>query len=164
MCAYIKYINIMENSYFMWLYVDLFMIAIKLLWHYYKHCYNYHKINITKPSQINTLYYCSVLSLCPVFSFPFSVHKKKNKYIYHLIIKTIIIIILILGIFSCPCVVWVLSVCVLGGEQWLVKTFTSWQVLGCWQVLGAVSEAERYWGLFFAENNGGIWGVILLWE
>ena len=165
MCAYIKYINIMENSYFMWLYVDLFMIAIKLLWHYYKHCYNYHKINITKPSQINTLYYCSVLSLCPVFSFPFSVHKKKNKYIYHLIIKTIIIIILILGIFSCPCVVCPGGgVCVLGGKQELVKTFTTWQVLASWQVLGAVSEAERYWGLFFAENNGGIWGVILLWE
>lgn len=70
----------MENSCFMWLHVYSFMIAIKLLWHYYKHCYNYHKINATKLPQINTFYYCSVLSLCPVFSFPFSVHQ--NKYIY----------------------------------------------------------------------------------
>ena len=83
MYAYIKYINIMENSYFMWLYVDLFMIAIKLLWHYYKHCYNYHKINITKPPQINTLYYCSVLSCCLSFlSHLVSIKKRINIYIY----------------------------------------------------------------------------------
>ena len=46
------------------------------------------------------------------------------------------------------------QVCVSGGKQWLVKTFTSWQVLASWQVLGAVSKAERYWGLCFSENIG----------
>ena len=128
--VYIKYISMMENSYFMWFHVDLFMIAIKLLWHYYKHCYNYHKINITKPPQINTLYYCSVLSLCPIFSFPFSVHKKKNKYIYqsytnHYYNNNHYTI----GNLSCPCVVCVVGVCsrrvCLGADE-LVKTFTSW--------------------------------------
>ena len=42
-----------------------------------------------------------------------------------------------MGIFSCPCVVRPGGVC---SEEpmVLVKTFTSWQVLASWQVLGAV--------------------------
>ena len=40
------------------------------------------------------------------------------------------------------------------GEQEFVKIFTAWQILANWQEMGAVSEAERYWGMFFAENNG----------
>ena len=58
----------------------------------------------------------------------------------------------IMGIFSCPCVLpwW----CVFGGKQGLVKTFTAWQKLASWQEMGAVSEAERYWGIFCRKNNG----------
>ena len=58
-----------------------------------------------------------------------------------------------MGIFSCPCCVCPAGVCS-RREQKLVKTFTTWQILASWQVLGAVSEAVRYWGIFFAENIG----------
>ena len=65
-------------------------------------------------------------------------YKKKNKYINHLIIKTIIIIIiLILGTFRARVVCPGRGVCLWElGE--LVKTFTAWQLLASWQVLGAV--------------------------
>ena len=44
-----------------------------------------------------------------------------------------------MGIFSCPCCVCHgVGVCVSGGEQELVKTFTGWQVLECWQEMEAV--------------------------
>ena len=160
----------MENSYFMWLHVDLFMIAIKLLWHYYKHCYNYHKINITKPPQINTLYYCSVLSLCPVFSFPFSVHKKKNKYIYQSYYKDYYNNNhYIMGIFSCPCCVCAWWWCVCAGSRGLLKLL---QVGRCWQAgkywercrrqsgTGGCSQQRItaglrwYRGMFWRKNNG----------
>ena len=80
---------------------------------------------------------------------------KQNKYINYLIIKTIIIIIITLWE-SFPARVLCVpgGVCVPGGSRTLVKTFTSWQELVSWQVLEMVSEAERYWGMFFAENNG----------
>ena len=158
MYAYIKYINIMENSYFMWLYVDLFMIAIKLLWHYYKHCYNYHKINITKPSQINTLYYCSVLSLCPVFSFPFSDHKKRINIYIHLILIIIIIIIIILGIFSCLCVVCVVGVCVPGGSRSLLKLSQPGRNWQAWKILASLANTGSGVG------GGAVLGVILFRE
>ena len=82
------------------------------------------------------MYYCSVLSLCPVFSFPFSVHNKTNKYINQSYNKdyynnnhyTIG------NLFLPACVVRL--VCP-RGKQGLVKTFTSWQVLASWQELAS---------------------------
>ena len=78
---------------------------------------------------------------------------KINIYI-HLILIIIIITIIILWEPFPARVVCVSGWCVLGGQQRLVKTFTGWQKLASWQELGAVSEAERYWGIFFVENNG----------
>lgn len=67
------------------------------------------------------------------------------------------------------CVCCPAGVCVSGGEQGLVKTFTDRQMMASWQVLEAVSEAvrqavrcigeavskaKRCWGFFSAENNG----------
>ena len=40
-----------------------------------------------------------------------------------------------MNLFLPVCCVCVVGVCVSGGEQELVKTFTSWQVLASWQVL-----------------------------
>ena len=89
------------------------------------------------------------------------VSTKKNKYINYLIIKTIIIIIiLILGIFSCPCVLSaacgrcrtacpsVSGRCVSGGSRSLLKLSQpgrSWQAGKYW---------ERCLGLCFSENIG----------
>ena len=84
--------------------------------------------------------------------------KNQNKYINYLIIKTIIIITIILWESFPARVVCVVGVCVSGGEQELVKIFTDRQMMASWQVLEAVSEAERCWGFFFAENNGGVGG------
>ena len=151
MCAYIKYINIMENSYFMWLHVDLFLVAIKLLWHYYKHCYNYHKINITKPPQINTLYYCSVLSCCLSFLHTSLVSNKKQINIYINLILIIIIITIITKRHKClwPSIfdTWyygnlflpvlcVLSACVAGSRSLLKlsQPGSYWEPGSCWQV------------------------------
>ena len=82
------------------------------------------------------------------FSVPRRTRERKivNKYINHLIIKTIIIIIiLILGTFP-ACVVCVsLVVCVLAGSRGLLKLSQpgrNWQAGKYWMV----SEAERYWG------------------
>ena len=91
---------------------------------------------------------------------------KINIYINLILIIIIITIIILLGIFSCPCVLSaacgrcrtacpsVSGWCVYGGEQELVKIFTDRQMMASWQVLEAVSEEERYWGMFSAENNG----------
>ena len=53
------------------------------------------------------------------------------------------------------------GVCVSGGKQRLVKTFTAWKILASLENTGkpgkywqTVSEAERYWGICFSENNG----------
>ena len=79
----------------------------------------------------------------------------------------IIIIILILGIFSCPCCVCVPGVCVSGGEQTLVKTFTSWQVLASLASAGSgaggypgkrITVLQQAWTmpLSWPENNAPI--------
>ena len=65
-------------------------------------------------------------------------NKKKNKYIYiNLIIKTIIItIIILLGIFSCPCVVCVSGWRVCPGAGGLLKLSQvgrCWQAGKCWE-------------------------------
>ena len=54
----------------------------------------------------------------------------------------------------CPCA----GVCVSGGSRRLLKLSqhgSYWQAGSSWQ---AGKYWERYWGIFFAENNGGIWG------
>ena len=100
---------------------------------------------------IKTLCIIVVFFLCvPSFlSLLVSIIKQINIYI-NLIIKTIIIItIIILGIFSCPCVVRVVGwrVC-WAGSRILLKLSQHgkcWQAGKCW---------ERCWGLCFSENNG----------
>ena len=102
------------------------------------------------------MYYCSVLSLCPVFSFPFSVPRRTrerkivNKYIYqsynkdyyynnnHYIMGTFPARVLCPGAGGvCP---W--------GSRSLLKLS---QVGRCWQ---AGKYWERYWGICFSENIG----------
>ena len=58
-----------------------------------------------------------------------------------------------MGIFSCPCVVCVFQVCVSLGSRGLLKLSQHGSYWQAWQKLGAVPEVERYWGMFFAENN-----------
>ena len=71
-----------------------------------------------------------------------------------------------MGIFSCPCCVS--GRCVPEGSGGLLKLSqpgSYWKPGSCWQAgkyWKAVSEAVRCWGLCFSENNGGIWGVVLL--
>ena len=95
-----------------------------------------------------------------------SIIKQINIYI-NLIIKTIIIItIIILGIFSCPCVLSaacgrcrtacpsVSGWCVPGGSRGLLKLSqvgSYWKPGKYWQT---VSEVERCWGFFCRKNNG----------
>ena len=75
-----------------------------------------------------------------------------NIYI-HLILIIIIIITIILWesfparVVCCPAVVS-------GGKQEIVKIFTDRQMMASWQVLEAVSEAKRCWGMFWKKNNG----------
>ena len=52
-----------------------------------------------------------------------------------------------------------MCVCVPGVCVWepgeLVKTFTAWKILASLENTGKPGKYwERYWGMFFAENNG----------
>lgn len=75
-----------------------------------------------------------------------------------------------MGIFSCPCCVCVVGVCVSGGSRGLLKLSQLGSYWQAWKILaslentgsgvggGAVWQAERCWGICFSENNGGTGG------
>ena len=74
--------------------------------------------------------------------------KQINIYIHLILIIIIIITIILWESFpACVCCPGADGVCP-WGKQELVKTFTAWKILG------AVSKAERYWGIFSLKNNG----------
>lgn len=53
-------------------------------------------------------------------------------------------------------VMGVLVMCAFPVAGTLVKTFTSWQVLVGWQVLGGGVGVAGYWGCSWPENNAPI--------